>query len=276
VLTFHLMLKFVQWQHPLCVLTVSAVLGCSTSKTLAPDPDELDADIARPPPGGPLLESIPGPMLGPFDSHMEALLAACRKIFTKPRSSAGRRPSETALREEQEAFRLRRRVATEYCAWMYYTPDNKYEISLLTDQTNPDTTGEDKRCSLPSSVADHRYPPESIQYIIVLHSHTFDTPISPKDIRFIVDQGGVHGFEPKSKDGNPWLSVVAFFSNGREDPTCDGFYSYTPYIGRILKWTRDGRHWRCTQTHVVKWLKGDSPGDPIVVGEEAPCPQGAP
>lgn len=215
-------------------------------------------------------------MLGPFDSHMEALLAACRKTFTKPRSSAGRRPSETALREEREAFRLRRRVATEYCAWMYYTPDNKYNISLLTDQSDPEPTGGEKRCSLPSFVADHRYPPESIQYIIVLHSHTFDTRISNKDIRFIVDQGGVHDFEPKSKHGNPRLSVVAFFSNRHEAPTCDGFYSYTPYIGKILKWTRDGRQWSCIQTHAVKWLKNDSSGDPVVVEEEASCLRGAP
>jgi hypothetical protein len=257
-------------------LAVCAVLGCSSSKLLAPDPDELDADIARPSPGGPLLESIPGPMLGPFDSHMEALLAACRKIFTKPRSSAGRRPPETALREEQEAFRLRRRVATEYCAWMYYTPDNKYEISLLTDQTDPNLTGENKRCSLPYFVADHRYPPESIQYIIVLHNHTFDTPISKKDIQYLLNQGGLHGFEPKSKDGNPRLSVVAFFSNRREDPTCDGFYSYTPYIGKLLKWTRDRKQWSCIQTHVVEWLKDDSSGEPVVVEEGAACPRGAP
>ncbi|HVG57188.1 MAG TPA: hypothetical protein VNA24_01445, partial [Hyalangium sp.] len=163
-------------------------------------------------------------MLGPFDSRAQALLAACRKIFTKPRSSAGQRPPDTALREQQEVFSLRRRVATEYCAWMYYTPDNKYEISLLTDQTGPDPTGEAKHCSLPSFVEDHRYPPESIQYIVVLHNHTFDTRISEKDILFILRQGQLHGFVPKSKDGNPRLSVVAFFSNEHENPTCDGFY----------------------------------------------------
>jgi hypothetical protein len=207
---------------------------------------------------------------------MEALLAACGKIFTKPRSSAGRRPFEPALGEEREAFRLRRRVASEYCAWMYYTPDNKYNISLLTDQSGPDPTGGDKRCSLPFIVADHRYPPESIQYIVVLHNHTFDTRISSQDIRFIVGQGFVHGFEPKSKDGDPRLSIVAFFSNGHEAPTCDGFYSYTPYIGKILKWTRDGRRWSCIQTHAVKWLRNDSLSEPAVVEEEASCPRGAP
>jgi hypothetical protein len=253
-------------------LSVCAVLGCSSSKALAPDSEEVDADIVHPPPGGQRLESIPGPMLGSFDSYSEALFAACRKIFTKPRSSAGRKPPETALHEEQEAFRLRRRVATEYCAWMYYTPDEKYEISLLTDQTDPDPTGAIKHCVPPPIVLDRRYPPESIQYIVVLHSHTFDTEISAKDARFIVAQGQLHGFEPKSKDGNPQLSVVAFFSNEPENPTCDGFYLYKPYTGKILKWTRDGRQWTCMQTHVVKWLTRDSLDVPEIMEENAHCP----
>jgi hypothetical protein len=265
------MLQFMQWRRQLCILTAAAVLGCSSSKTLAPDPEEVDADIVRPPPGGPLLESIPGPMLGPFDSHSEALLAACRKIFTKPHSSAGRNPPPSALREEQEAFRLRRRVATEYCAWMYYTPANQYEISLLTDQTKPDATGDDKHCSLPFIVVDRRYPPESIQYIVVLHNHTFDNQLSPNDIKFVIGQGIIHGFEPKSKDGNPRLSVVAFFSNEYENPTCDGYYAYSPYTGKILKWTRDGRRWSCTQTHLVQWSGNDSLDKPIIKEESAPC-----
>jgi len=153
---------------------------------------------------------------------------------------------------------------------MYYTPDNKYEISLLTDQSLPDPMGA-KRCSLPSFVEDRRYPAESIQYIVVIHNHTFDNRISDRDIYFIVEQGQLHGFEPKSKDGNPRLSVVAFFSNEHENPSCDGFYTYTPYVGKILKWTRDGRKWSCTQTHIVKWLTSDSSNVPSVMEEEAPC-----
>ncbi|WP_224371171.1 hypothetical protein [Hyalangium versicolor] len=211
-------------------------------------------------------------MLGPFDTYSQALFSACRKIFTKPRSSAGRKPPETALREEQEAFRLRRRVATEYCAWMYYTPDNQYAISLLTDQADPDPTGTTKRCIPPPFVEDRRYPSESIQYIVVLHNHTFDTAISTKDVRFIVDQGNLHGFEPKTKDRDRRLSVVAFFSNEHENPTCDGFYTYTPYTGKILKWTRDGRQWTCMQTHVVKWLTRESLDAPTIKEETAPCP----
>lgn len=154
---------------------------------------------------------------------------------------------------------------------MYYTPDDKYEISLLTDQSAPDPTGATKRCIPPAFVEDRRYPAESIQYIFVLHNHTFDNRLSVKDIRFIVEQGQLHGFEPKSKDGNPRLSVVAFFSNEHENPNCDGFYGYTPYVGKILKWTRVDKQWSCTQTHVVKWLEDDALEDPVIVEAPAPC-----
>ncbi|HYH97513.1 hypothetical protein [Hyalangium sp.] len=211
-------------------------------------------------------------MLGTFDSYSEALFAACRKIFTKPRSSAGRSPPTTALREEREAFQLRRRAATEYCAWMYYTPDNKYEISLLTDQAGSDPTGKAKHCSLPSFVEDRRYPSENIQYIVVLHNHTFDTRISEEDVLFLVGQGSLHGFEPKTKDRDRRLSLVAFFSNEHENPTCDGFYAYSPYTGKILKWARSGRQWSCTQTHVVRWLTRDLLNAPTIMEEKAHCP----
>jgi hypothetical protein len=153
---------------------------------------------------------------------------------------------------------------------MYYTPDNKYTISLLTDQSEPDPTGLRKRCTLPRFVDDGRYPPESIQYVVVLHNHTFDTPFSEDDVYFIVSLGRLHGFEPQSKNDNPRLSIVAFYSNEYEHPTCDGFYMYTPYIGKILKWTRPGGQWRCSQTHAVRWSLS---GDPKIIEEAAPCPK---
>ncbi|WP_224371095.1 hypothetical protein [Hyalangium versicolor] len=167
---------------------------------------------------------------------------------------------------------MRWRAATEYCAWMYYTPDNKYEISLLTDQATPEPTGKAKHCILPSFVEDRRYPPESIQYIVVLHNHTFDNRISEDDVLYLVGQGNQHGFEPKTKDPERRLALVAFFSNGHENPTCDGFYAYTPYTGRFLKWTRNGKQWSCTQTHVVKWLSSDSLSAPTIKEEKARCP----
>ncbi|MFL5349241.1 MAG: hypothetical protein ACJ8AT_30955, partial [Hyalangium sp.] len=151
-------------------------------------------------------------MLGPFDSYAAALAAACEKLLSKPRSSAGRKPPPTALREEKVAFELRWQVSTEYCGWLYYTPDNKYEISRLTDQTRPDPTGKSKNCLSPSNVEDSRYPPDSIKYIFVLHSHPFDTPISEDDVRFIEYQGKLHGFDPRTKDGELRLSIAAFFS----------------------------------------------------------------
>jgi hypothetical protein len=69
-------------------LVVLLVLGCSTSQGIAPDQGANDPDVVRPPPGGPNLEKLPGPMLGPFDSVKDALIAACNKILTKPHATA--------------------------------------------------------------------------------------------------------------------------------------------------------------------------------------------
>lgn len=212
----------------------------------------------RPSPGAPLLESLPGPGFGPFDSYPLALASMCERMLAQPHSSAGRRPPPTATREEKDTFSTRWRVSTEYCAWMYYTPDERYEVSKLTDQTRPEPTGTSKHCFLPSTVEDRRYPPDSIKYIFVLHTHPFDTPISEDDVLFIVSQGLVHGFEPRTKDGDLRLSMVAFFSNDHANPRCDGFYVYTPQTSQILKWTRDQGRWMCEQTHVVKWREGES------------------
>lgn len=120
------MLHFVHWRCHVAVLLASALFGCTSSRTLAPDPEERDADIVSPQPGCPALET--------------------------------------------------------------------------------------------------------------LHNHTFDNQLSVKDIRFIVEQGRLHGFE-----------------------------------GKILKWTRGDRQWRCTQTHVVKWLENDALEEPVIVEATAPC-----
>src|SRR5688572_28636892 len=114
------------------------VLGCSTPQGSAPDLRSGDPDIVRPPPGGPSLEKIPGPMLGPFDSPEDALIAACNKILSKPHATAGRK--------DHPHFEVRWRVSSEYCAWMYYTPDEKYVVSKLTDQTSEDPALRSKRC----------------------------------------------------------------------------------------------------------------------------------
>lgn len=259
------MLRFSSLGYTLALL---ALCGCP--------PAAIDPDVVRPAPGAPLLKSIPGP-LAIFDSYNEALFATCQKIVEKPHASAGRQPPSTALREEQDGFELRWRISTEYCAWMYYTPDGKYVVSKLTDQTKPQPTEATKRCFLPSTVDDPRFPPGSIKYVFVLHNHPDDTPISKDDVIYIVSQGLKHGFTTPTKDGDLRLSIIAFFSNSHEQPSCDGLYVYSPEGGRILKYTRDQGLWRCEQTHLVEWNgAGDESGEalvPSIVSAGAPCPK---
>lgn len=223
------------------LLLLSLVLGCSTSRA-------VDPDIVRLAPGAPPLDKIPGPMLGPFNSYSDALLAACRKILSKPNASAGRK--------DLQDFKTRWRVSTEYCAWLYYTPEHKYVISKLTDQSFVDPASRAKSCVLPPDVEDPRYPPNSIRYVYALHNHPYDDTISVFDANLLVEAARNHGYAVQTKDGTIQLSVIAFFSNHAVDPSCDGFHQYMLGTNQILKWTRTPTGWKCAQTGRVIW-KGD-------------------
>jgi hypothetical protein len=200
-------------------------------------------------------------MLGPFDSYSDALLAACRKILTKPYASAGRQ-------DHQEASTFWR-VSSEYCAWVYYTPDDAYMVSKLTDQSWVDPLHRSKNCLLPSHVEDARYPPGSIQYIYALHNHPYGGALSRSDIRFIVGEGTVHGFEARTKEGVVRLSIIAFFSYGATAPACDGFHQYVPVTGQLMMWTQEQGRWRCEQTGHVVW--NDDGTDFYVKETRGPC-----
>jgi hypothetical protein len=226
-------------------LVALLVLGCSIPQGSAPGPGSGDPDIVRPPLGGPPLKKLPGPMLGPFESPQDGLLAACNRILSKPHATAGRK--------DHPQFEVRWRVSSEYCAWMYYTPDDKYLISKLTDQAFADPALRSKQCILPPSVEDQRFQPGSIKYIFALHNHLYDDRISDPDINYTVSRALEHGFEAETKHGKIKLSIVAFFSNDFEKPTCDGFYQYIPATHQILKWTHAQGDWNCWQTHSVAW-----------------------
>ena len=214
-------------------------MGCSPPKPIE--------GVVRPKPGEPLLKSLPGPMpdFGPFDSFSDALLAACPLILSKPNATAGR--------VGDQDFRLRWRISSEYCAWLYYTPEHKYEMSMLTDQHKLDVLYGKKSCVLPSYVEDSRYPPGNLKYIFALHNHPYGSALSVDDIRFIVSEGARHGFENTTKDGDLRLSIIAFFSSRLTPPSCDGFHQYVPGTHQILKWTRASDRWRCEQTGLVDW-----------------------
>ncbi len=250
-------------RRPLALLAwlflLVAPWGCASSRT-------NDPDIVRPAPGAPLLQTIPGPMLGPFNSLPSALLAACNKIMRKPHATAGR--------PDQQDSATRWRFSSEYCAWIYYTPDHKYVISKLTDQSRVDPTQRTKTCVLPSEVEDPRFPPDSIKYIYALHNHPMGSTVSEFDIRFIISEALRHGFKSETKDGTHHLSLVAFFARGTVEPTCDGFHQYIPAWNLLLTWTRQTGRWDCKQTGLVivdesrdtidiKRINADCPGGSV-------------
>ncbi|HSP78802.1 MAG TPA: hypothetical protein VLQ93_09750 [Myxococcaceae bacterium] len=232
-------------------------------------PKVIDEDLLRPNPGEPFLEKLPGPLAESFDSFSDALLAACKKIITKPNA--------VAPREDAQDFDTYWRAASEYCAWIYYTPDHKYELSKLTDQSKVDPANRKKKCLLPSVVEDRRYPPDAIRYICALHNHPYASTLSPDDMRYIVEAGSRRGKEPyygflsETLDGARLLSIVAFFSNHVLEPTCDGFYQYFPLTGQLLKMTNTEGQWRCEQVGLVRW---DDEGDPPIIEKaQGPCTQ---
>jgi hypothetical protein len=208
-------------------------LGCSS-----PRPIE---GVWRPGPGEDS-QHIPGPMtnFGPFDSYADALKAACPLILSKPNATVG------YLTDSNPD--LARRTATEYCAWLYYTPEHQYEMSMLTDQSSPDDLVTGKRsCLLPTFVNDSRYASGDLKYIFALHNHPFGSKISPQDTRFVEQMASVHEWLIKTKNnGEIMLSIIAFFSKSKDPaaPTCDGFYQYTPATRTMVRWTQAQGRWK--------------------------------
>lgn len=216
--------------------------GCACTTTPTPIPGVVET-----PPGG-TIKSLPGPMpnFGPFESYSDALIAACPLILGKPHAVAGR-PSDPN-------FELYLQLSTEYCAWLYYTPAGKFEMTMLTAsaaQADPSR----RQCQLPSWVDDPRYPSDSLGYVFVLHTHAYMKRIMDLDVSAIVELGRAHGFNVRVNGRDIPLSIIAFYSNSTHDnPTCDGFFQYIPLTEEILQWTRDPHGgWTRRQVAAVKW-----------------------
>jgi hypothetical protein len=218
-------------------------LACSS-------PRPIDPDIWRPLPGQQTSDRIPGPLknFGPFDSFADALKAACPLILSKPNASV----VHLLDRDRQ----LASRVSTEYCAWLYLTPENKYELSMLTDlaAVGSSMNGETS-CALPTTVDDPRYPPSSIKYIFCLHNHPFSGELSEKDIYFAAAMANAHEMIVAAQGRKVPLAVIAFFSNSRDpgNPTCDGFYQYIPATRELMKWTNSRGGWEGRKYGTVIW-----------------------
>ncbi len=191
------------------------------------------------------------PGFGPFDSYRDALFAACPLILAQRGGNAGHR--------DDMSFRTRWQVSTEYCAWLYYTPDRKYEMSRLVESTRPIPPDDqhERGCTLPAFVDDSRFPPHSLKHLYILHNHPgVPTHLSGRDLRAVVNAARIHGEALETRDGRIPISIVAFFSN-HYDPapkTCDGFFEYSMGSTDVVKWTPDSRgQWSGQRAGTVRW-----------------------
>lgn len=191
------------------------------------------------------------PGFGSFDAYWDALLAACPLILSQRGANAGNRGDTS--------FDMRWRVSTEYCAWLYYTPDSKYELSRLVESTSPippDNQGE-RGCTLPAFVEDNRYPANRLKHLYILHNHPgTPTNISEKDITAVVNAAKIHGAFVETREGKIPVSIVAFFSSHYDpSPTrCEGFFEYRKGSTEVMKWTPDERgQWRREKAGTVIW-----------------------
>jgi hypothetical protein len=158
---------------------------------------------------------------------------------------------------------LARRTATEYCAWLYYTPESKYEMSMLTDLSRPDDLVANKKsCVLPTFVSDPRYERAELKYIFALHNHPLGTSISDLDMHFIEEMASTHEWLIKTKNnGEILLSIIAFFSRSKDPslPTCDGFYQYVPATLTMVQWTQTQGRWKREVLDPAVWQKRKNP-----------------
>lgn len=148
------------------------------------------------------------------------------------------------------------RTATEYCAWLYYTPERKYKMSMIS---NLEESGDDllgtTTCYLPKDVEDPDHPPDSIKYIFSIHNHPFAGGISDKDIFLASAMANAHKVVEEINNKPVPYAVIAFFSRSTdgENPTCDGFYQYIPGTGELLRWTHSMGHWSRATIGTVVW-----------------------
>ncbi|KFE70085.1 hypothetical protein DB31_5127 [Hyalangium minutum] len=183
---------------------------------------------------------------GRFDSFMDALDKACDLVLSKPHASV------VGIQDPE----LAQRVADEYCAWLYYASDEKYHMSMLTNQSDGDEAlTRKKTCRLPASVDDPRFPAWSIKYVFALHNHPFGGPLSLSDLKRIIAFANTHEWVVDTKDGKVPLAMVAFFSNsGGEGARCDGFYQYTPETRELVKFTQTQGEWFREDIGRVTWV----------------------
>ncbi|WNG52489.1 JAB domain-containing protein [Archangium minus] len=114
--------------------------------------------------------------------------------------------------------------------------------------------------SLPNAVTvSPNNPNFKLYWVFVVHNHPVGDALSRRDIRFIVEQGQIHGFSVKTREREIPIGIVAFFSEGGVGhASCDGFFQYVPLTGELLKWTVEAKEWRREQYGTVRWLDSEN------------------
>ncbi|WP_224362103.1 hypothetical protein [Hyalangium versicolor] len=147
--------------------------------------------------------------------------------------------------------------ATEYCAWIYQTPDGAYELSWIGTNEIQDRS-EYRRCDIPPRVLDARYnddpklpPDRNLTYVFAVHSHPVASLLTRHDIGYIIKQGRSLQDSFHSM-GQFSIGIIAFFSrNDHDNPTCDGFFQYTLPLDELQGATKTIQKWT---THAAgKW-----------------------
>jgi hypothetical protein len=223
-------------------LLVLVVCGCSASPpptgVVRFDPRNIPKDVEG-----------PFPNFGPFDTRWDALLAACPLILSQPNATAGR--------TDDMNFDVRWRASEEYCAWLYYTPADKYEMSMLVESSEPIRNSHERICRAPAFVNDKRYPQSSLKHLYFLHNHpAFPTNLSELDIAALARIAQIHGGFVETKEGRIPVSIIAFISTSYppQPASCDGFYEYSHGSTEVFKWLPDEHgQWRKSLAGTITW-----------------------
>lgn len=215
-------------------------MALTSSCTVAPalPPDVVVIPSERPPPG--YEYALPAPLKGgPFPTYFDAMVHACPRLMSLP----GAFKRKVSLKRFGDLYvQYARDDSTEYCAWIYYTPEGTYEISLIATPEEQGG-GNSRQCTLPRRVIDPRYahksayPDARIKYAIAIHSHPSPRIFSQEDIIYIVEMER-YLRETLHDNGEFRLGIVAFFSReDRDEPSCDGFFFYNTSARTIQMWT---------------------------------------
>jgi len=208
--------------------------------------------------------ALPAPLKGgPFLTYFDALVHACPRLMSLPGASR----HKVELKQLGNVYvQYSRDDSTEYCAWIYSTPNSEYEVSLIATP-EVQREGEQRFCSLPRRVIDTRfvdepdYPDRHIKYAIAIHSHPSPRIFTQEDIIYLVEMER-YLQETLHDNGQIRLAMAAFYSReDRDKPACDGFFQYRTSARTIQMWTLNEKgDWQTRDAATVDYRRNPKSG----------------